>query len=227
MAFIVIEGLDGSGKSTQVKLLSDFLKQQNKNVEFFHFPTSNSPIFGDLIARFLRGEFGTIENVDPYLVSLLFAGDRYNLSETIRKWLADGKTVITDRYVHSNVAFQAAKMKTETEQKKLADWIFNLEFNYFKIPKPNLSIFLNVPFEFTKKNLLSRRVGQDREYLLGAEDIHENNLNFQLDVLKMYNFMINNDIGLTKINCFNENNEILEPQIISEKIIEIINKQIL
>ena len=83
MAFIVIEGLDGAGKSTQVELLSKYLQSEGKNVEYVHFPTGDSEIFGDMINRFLRGEFGGIGDVNPYLVSLLFAGDRYNMAPKI------------------------------------------------------------------------------------------------------------------------------------------------
>jgi dTMP kinase len=226
MAFIVIEGLDGAGKSTQVQLLTQFFKTQNKKVEFFHFPTSDSPIFGNLIARFLRGEFGKLDNVNPYLVALIFAGDRYNMSENIKRWLADDKIVITDRYVYSNIAFQGAKMDTEDAQNELENWILDLEFNYFKIQKPDISIFLNVPFKFTEKNLFSRRVGNDRQYLQGAEDIHENDLIFQKNVRKMYEKMVAKDVNFEKIDCFDNNNEMLKPEQISVKIIELLqNKQ--
>ncbi|MDL2262631.1 thymidylate kinase, partial [Bacteroidales bacterium OttesenSCG-928-I21] len=140
MSFIVIEGLDGAGKSTQLAMLTNFLKKNNKNIEHIHFPTMNSPVFGDLIARFLRGEFGGLNDVNPYLVALLFAGDRYNLSDKISNWIKNNKIVINDRYVYSNIGFQCAKMNTKEDRNKLFDWILDLEYNYFKIPKPNLSI---------------------------------------------------------------------------------------
>ncbi|MDR2836036.1 MAG: dTMP kinase [Bacteroidales bacterium] len=222
MSFIVLEGLDGSGKTTQIELLSDFFKSKNREVEFFHFPTTDSAIFGDLIARFLRGEFGSLEDVNPYLVALLFAGDRFNLSKKIFTWLNEKKYIITDRYVYSNIAFQGAKFLSEEEQNRISDWIFELEYNYFKIPKPDLSIFLNVPFEFTKNNLLNKRIGNDRNYLQGKEDIHEANLNFQSQVYKLYNNSIEKDDNFIKLDCFDENNKIFDKKIISEKIIELL-----
>lgn len=225
MAFIVIEGLDGAGKSTQVELLTKYLRSKNKSFEYIHFPTMNSRIFGDLVARFLRGEFGGLNDVDPYLVALLFAGDRYNLSDTINNWLNSGKIVVNDRYVYSNIGFQCAKLDSETEQDKLFDWILDLEYNYFNIPKPELSIFLDVPFEFTKKRLEENRKGTDRDYLQGKPDIHEADLEFQRSVKKTYLKAIKKDKDFIKIDCSDSSGEILDPHIISEKIIDELEKR--
>ena len=84
MKLFVIEGVDGSGKSTQLKLLSEFLTRKGYSCEFLHFPRTDAPYFGELIARFLRGEFGSLNEVDPYLVALLYAGDRKDASAMIR-----------------------------------------------------------------------------------------------------------------------------------------------
>ena len=81
--------------------------------EYLHFPRFDAPIYGDLIARFLRGELGALEQVNPYLVALLYAGDRAEAAPMIRGWLSEGKAVIVDRYVYSNVGYQCAKFKTE------------------------------------------------------------------------------------------------------------------
>lgn len=221
MSFIVIEGLDGSGKSTQLELLKKYFISNNKKIEYIHFPTNNSPIFGDLISRFLRGEFGNLNQVDPYLVALIFAGDRYNMSNQINDWLNEGKIVINDRYVYSNIAYQCAKINDNKKSEELFNWIINLEYNYFKIPKPDLSIFLDVPFNFTKQNLIDRKKLY-RDYLKGKVDIHENDLKFQKNVKKIYLKAINLDNNFIKIKCY-KNNKILDPTIISSKIIEKIN----
>ncbi len=223
MAFIVIEGLDGAGKSTQVDLLTKYLQSAGKNVEYVHFPTGNSEIFGEMINRFLRGEFGGIDQVDPYLVSLLFAGDRYNVAPVINGWLNEGKFVINDRYVYSNIGFQCAKIKDDCEKKKLFDWIFNLEFNYFKIPRPDLNIFLDVPFSFTEKRLVENRTGKDREYLNGKTDIHEANLDFQKKVRETYLDAVKVDNRIVRIDC-SENGEMLPAEKISAKIIDELKK---
>jgi dTMP kinase len=226
MAFFVIEGLDGAGKSTQLELLKDHFANIGKKTEYIHFPTTDSPIFGDLVSRFLRGDFGGIKDVNPYLVALLFAGDRYNLKNKINSWLEEGKIVINDRYVFSNIGFQCAKMNNEKEADELFDWIFNLEFEYFKIPKPDLSIFLDVPFSFTENKLKQTREGKDREYLQGKKDIHEEDLSFQKSVRKTYLRAIEKYPNLIiRIDCSDENGHILSPESISKLIIKEIEKR--
>ena len=109
MKLFVIEGVDGSGKSTQIKLLSEHLISKGHNCEFLHFPRTDAPYFGELIARFLRGEFGSLNEVDPYLVAMLYAGDRKDASDKIKGWLEKRKIVLLDRYTYSNIAYQCAK----------------------------------------------------------------------------------------------------------------------
>ena len=134
--FIVLEGLDGAGKSTQIRMLRRFFADRGVESEYVHFPRFDSPVYGELIARFLRGEFGGVGEVDPYLVALLFAGDRADAASRIREWLAQGKAVILDRYVYSNVGFQCAKLPAGEERNRLADWILYLEFCHNGLPRP-------------------------------------------------------------------------------------------
>jgi len=225
MAFIVIEGLDGAGKSTQVELLKKYLTNRNREFEFIHFPTADSEIFGDMISRFLRGEFGGLSEVNPYLVALLFAGDRYNMATDINKWLSQGKLVVNDRYVYSNIGFQCAKMNSQKEADDLFEWIFNLEFNYFKIPKPDLSIFLDVPFSFTKKRLTENREGTDRDYLQGKVDIHEADLDFQKSVRETYLKTVQRDEKFIRIDCADSDGVMLPAQNISDIITNEIEKR--
>ena len=147
--FIVIEGLDGSGKSTQINLLMDHFKEQGISFEYLHFPRTEDGYYGELVARFLRGDLGPLESVHPYLVALIYAGNRYDSKETIRTWIEQGVTVIADRYVVSNIAFQCAKLDSEKERINLKDWILNFEYTYHDIPQPDINIFLDVPFHFT------------------------------------------------------------------------------
>ncbi|MEZ5001024.1 MAG: thymidylate kinase [Bacteroidales bacterium] len=179
MSLIVIEGLDGAGKSTQIKLLQDFLMSVKTEYRYIHFPRTDAPYFGELITRFLRGEFGSLDQVDPYLVAMLYAGDRRDAAQMIKDWLNSGVFVLLDRYAYSNIAYQCAKIKDPAAREQLKSWILKLEFEHFSIPVPALNIFLDVPLSFTENKLKSGRSGEDRSYLNGSNDIHESNKCFK------------------------------------------------
>ncbi len=219
MSFIVIEGLDGSGKSTQLELLRQYLNTHEIPFEYLHFPRVDTGLFGDLVARFLRGDLGNIDQVNPYLVGLIYAGDRNDAKEQIYNWLADDKLVIIDRYIYSNMAFQGAKLKNRDEKLKLREWLHHLEFNYYNIPRPQLSIFLDVPFSFTTQSLTNQRSGDDRQYLEGKQDIHEADLNFQEKVRQEYLDLIKQEAGFELIECFDHDFNMLTPSAIFDKII--------
>lgn len=201
MAFIVLEGLDGAGKSTQVKMLQEYLESKGMGYEYLHFPRFDSPVYGDLIARFLRGELGALDRVNPYLVALIYAGDRHNAAGMIRGWLDEGKVVVADRYVYSNIGYQCAKVTNPVERKELRNWILNLEYEYNGIPVPDISLFLDVPFVFTKKKLADAREGDDRGYLNGKEDIHEASLALQESVREVYLEQSGRDERFKVIEC--------------------------
>jgi dTMP kinase len=223
MKLFVIEGIDGSGKSTQMNLLNEYLLKRGFNCEFLHFPRTNAPFFGELIAKFLRGEFGSISEVDPYLVALLYAGDRKDASDKIRGWLDENKVVLLDRYTYSNIAYQCAKTDNSEAQNKLMNWILDLEFKHFGIPKPDLNFFLDVPFSFTKNKLEAIRSGNDRSYLNGTQDIHEESLNFQKQVREVYLKIARSDDRLIIVTCYDRNGIMESPEMISSKIIDILN----
>ena len=223
MKLFVIEGVDGSGKSTQLKLLRKYITQKGYECEFLHFPRTDAPYFGELIARFLRGEFGTLKEVDPYLVAMLYAGDRKDASSIIQNWLGNKKIVLLDRYTYSNIAYQCAKLDDHQSQDKLMKWILSLEFEHFAIPRPDLNIFLDVPFSFTEMKLSSARSGNDRDYLNGNMDIHEESLNFQKKVRDVYLRVARSDDHLVVVNCCDRNGRMNEPKVISGLILKIIS----
>lgn len=220
MPLIVLEGLDGAGKSTQMKLLREMLAGQGRQVEYIHFPRFDAPVYGDMIARFLRGELGEIGQVNPYVVALLFAGDRAHAGPVIKEWLADGRFVLLDRYVNSNIAFQCAKLGDPQERRKLKDWILATEFAEFGIPEPDMSIFLDVPFEFTEKKLTGNRQGDDRSYLQGARDIHEESLELQRRVREVYLWRAAEDSSMRVVDCSGADGCMCKPEDIFEKIKE-------
>lgn len=226
MSFIVLEGLDGAGKSTQVRMLQEYFEKQGKKTQFLHFPRTDDSIFGDLIAKFLRGDLGAVDNVNPYLVALIYACDRNDAKKTIQAWLDEKTVVIADRFVASNIAFQCAKIQDETERKVLRDWIMNLEFSYYKLPKPTVNLFLDVPFSFTKQKLTEQREGNDREYLQGKNDIHENDLTLQERVREVYLWQCSIDQFMHRVECESEEKAMLSPQAIHDKVIQIVQQYI-
>lgn len=220
---IVLEGLDGAGKSTQISLLHSYFETQGLNVKYLHFPRFDAPVYGDLIARFLRGDLGSIESVSPMLVALLFAEDRRDASVLLNTWLEKGYVVILDRYIYSNIAFQCAKTADSVQSQELREWIFDTEFNKYKIPVPNLNLFLDVPLNFVDSKLATAREGQEREYLKGKQDIHEEDLSFQRRVREIYLAECQKREGLTRVDCSDKDGNMLAPQLIFNKIISFIN----
>ena len=221
--FIVLEGLDGAGKSTQIAKLSEMFRERGVESEYLHFPRFDAPVYGELIARFLRGDLGSLEQVNPYLVALLYAGDRADAARTIRGWLAEGKVVIVDRYVYSNIGYQCAKMPSSDERRALRDWILKTEFEEFDIPRPDLSLFLDVPFAFTTKKLTEVREGDDRAYLNGGKDIHESSLDLQRHVREVYLEAASECGDLKVVDCSTDDGAMASPETIYERIMEYVN----
>ena len=223
MPFIVLEGLDGAGKSTQLALIKELLNKRGEECEYLHFPRFDSPVYGDLIARFLRGDLGTLDEVNPYLVALLFAGDRADAAKQIREWLSSGKSVLLDRYVYSNIGYQCAKLEDIGAQDDLRDWILDVEYSKFDVPQPDISIFLDVPFEFTAAKLAEDRSGDDREYLNGKRDIHEDSLDLQRRVREIYLRSSQVDEKLEVVDCSTDGNTMASPELIFSRIETLLN----
>lgn len=176
--FIVFEGLDGAGKSTQVKLLINRLRTEGRKVKTIDFPRhGEKPAW--LVDEYLRGKYGSAEEVGPYRASIFYACDRYDAGFEIRKWLKNGIIVIADRYLASNIGHQGGKIKDKKARKKYFDWLYNLEYNILKIPKPECNFILKTSPEFSLKlaNKITDKEKQARRkaYLgrSGKKDIHE------------------------------------------------------
>ena len=223
---VVLEGLDGAGKSTQVKKLRTYLENIFGSIEYIHFPRYDAPVYGDLISRFLRGDFGSNEVVHPQLVALLFAEDRHGAAPEMKETLDNGGTVLLDRYVYSNIAYQCAKLKDPDEAEKLRDWIFTTEYGNFELPKPDLNLFLDVPIGFVESKLKSQRGGQDRDYLEGGQDIHEADIEFQKKVRDIYRRQCELDPTFIRVDCSDENGQMLPPGAIFAKVKEIVDTTI-
>jgi len=141
--FIAIEGIDGSGKRTQIDLLSSALEARGIDHVRYSFPRYESS-FGRLVARYLNGEFGRLDTVDAHFSALLYAGDRFEAKGELAAALASGRTVLADRYVGSNLAHQTARVGPQRREEFLS-WLKRLEYGIYALPVEDLVIYLRLP----------------------------------------------------------------------------------
>ncbi len=199
---IIIEsGSDASGKATQTKKLYDRLVSEGYNVKKVEYPNYDSET-STLVKMYLRGDFGkNPSDVDAYVASTFYAVDRYASFKTQwEEFYNKGGIILADRYTTSNMVHQASKME-ESERDKYLDWLFDYEFNIYKIPKPDAVIFLDVPVDFSK-NLMKDR---DNKFTGEKEkDIHEKDLEY---LKKCYenSLYIADKYGWKKIECIKDN----------------------
>jgi dTMP kinase len=133
--------------------------------------------------------------------------------------------VLLDRYVCSNLAYQCAKITDVNEKEALRKWILHLEYEYHGLPKPDLNIFLDAPFAFTRQKLTDNREGDERQYLHGKKDIHEADLGFQECVRQSYLSLSDTD-GFVKIDC-SDGNAMLPVDRIFHKILNVLNEKLI
>ena len=173
---IVLEGSDGSGKATQTTRLFERLENLGINVLRVSFPNYESESSA-LVKMYLRGDFGaTAEEVNPYAAATFYAVDRFANFQQWKKFYNSNGIILADRYVGSNMAHQSAKIKRKADRDKFLNWIDDLEFKKFQIPRPDLTIFLDMPPEIAA---MLRKVR-------GREDIHESDAAYMLKSYKTY-----------------------------------------
>ncbi len=165
---IVIEGLDGSGKTTQVELLPEKLKNLSVESKLISFPDYEDPS-STLVRMYLKGEFGNKpDSVNAYAASLFYAVDRYaSYKRHWSEYYENGGVVISGRYVESNAYHQMAKLPESQWEEYLA-WLYETEYKKTSIPKPDLVIFLDMPTEVSSALMSSRYKGDESK-----RDIHE------------------------------------------------------
>ncbi len=209
---IVIDGGDGSGKTTQAELLVDYLKSKKIPVKYVDFPQYYKSFHGKTVGKFLKGEFGKIDEVSPYLASLAYALDRASVKREMDDFLARGGYIVANRYATSSMAHQAAKCNSEKEQEEFLKWIYELEYKVHKIPKENLVIYLHVPYQYAAELAKKRAIQKGVE-----QDIAEKSLDHQKRSEEMYLMLAKKYKHWKIVECI-QNNKILSREKIFEGV---------
>jgi dTMP kinase len=218
---IAIEGGDGCGKSTQVQLLGERLAAEGLPSKIVSFPRYDDPVFGDLIKRFLNGDLGDVDSVDPRLVALLFAGDRAAAAPELRRALCEERVVVCDRYFYSNLTYQAAKLPA-SEVAEFARWLHKLEFGHYAVPAPECSLYLDVHRAERRQRVLARAQSQREPDGAVLDDIHERDGELQGRVEELFRSYAQARDDLIRIDC-QQSGELLDPQAVHERIWQALN----
>lgn len=198
MAFLVaVEGIDGSGKGTQAVRLVENLRRRGLQTELISFPRYQSTEFGRKIGDFLNGRFGELDQVHPLLVSLLFAGDRFESRPLLLELCAQADVVVCDRYVASNAAHQGAKAQG-TERRELLKWIEFVEYQQHQLPRANLTIWLDVPVQVAQ-DLIQKK--SRRSYTDRSADLQEADAAYLQRVREVYGELAGADAGWQRIDA--------------------------
>jgi dTMP kinase len=203
---IAIEGIDGSGKRTQVDLLEKALVAAGHAVFSTGFPQYDS-WFGKMVGQFLNGDFGALESVDPHFSALLYAGDRFEAKFRLETALKLGKIVLADRYIGSNLAHQTARAPV-ADRPAFVSWIEHLEYNIYNLPRETLVLYLRVPPRQAQE-LVARKSA--RSYTKVKQDLQEASLRHLEDAAAMYDQLSRRPNWAT-IPCFDETRGSMRPQ---------------
>lgn len=213
--FIVIDWIDGSGKGTQVEILRKHFEGLGKKVKILDYPRYGYAS-SFMVQKYLNGEYG--KTLSPKLASIFYAVDRYD-SMMDKKYVdfENYDYIISNRYVSANMIHQTGKIEDDNEAKEFLDWLYDLEYNIFGIPKPDKVIFLNVTPDISQKLVLKK---QEREYLKDGKkmDLHEEDINHLQNAWEKAMKVVDMYDDWVKIDCI-ENWDILPIEEITKKIL--------
>ena len=214
---IAVEGVDGSGKRTQVELLAGALRLRGYGVVQTGFPIYEST-FGKLIGQYLDGRLGALDAVDPRFTALLYAGDRLEAKPMLEAALDEGQIVLADRYIGSNLAHQGARHAARGREEFL-DWIRHVEYEIYGLPRELLVIYLRVPAQEAQK-MVARKAA--REYTTAAADLQEASLTHLESAAAMYDLLAR-EAPWTTIQSFDELTGCMRsPEHIAEEMLSVV-----
>jgi dTMP kinase len=191
------EGIDGSGKGTQAQRLHARLISERLRCALISFPRYSQTLFGRAVGDFLNGRFGSLDQVHPFLVSLLFAGDRFESKGLLCDALREHDVVVLDRYVPSNIAHQAAKLQG-AERAALIRQILEIEHSIYGLPKADLVLHLDLPVSQAQA-LVARKA--QRDYTEQAADIQEADAGYLAHVAEVYHALAQSEPHWCRIEC--------------------------
>lgn len=206
---IAVDGIDGSGKGTQTKLIHQYLLERGKTVDLVSFPQYKS-FFGTMVGEYLNGGFGSLEQVDPKLASLLYAMDRKAYFESIP---LKGDITLCDRYVPSNIGHQASRVDPDKSE-AFCNWLEELEFGVNRIPRPDISIIFDISVENSAKQVAKKK---KREYTDLSHDIHEQDKVY-LQKVRNYFLSLGDREAYHLVDCEDGKGNVLPIETIFEKV---------
>ncbi|MBY0376829.1 deoxynucleoside kinase [Patescibacteria group bacterium] len=222
---IVIDGTDGSGKTTQSNLLVKRLRREGYKAKFIHFPRYEDNFFGKFIAHCLSEQYYNWVNIHPKIASIAYAADRWESKEQMEKWLKAGYTLILDRYISSNQIHQGGKISNTKKREAFIRWLAEMEYDVFKIPTPNLTVYLSLPIQAVQKLIKDRNYQGARAYLTGKKDVHEKDKNFLKNSIKSALWLADTQKNWVKVKCMDKEN-LRSADSIHEEIYEKVKKVI-
>lgn len=218
---IVIEGGDGSGKATQTDLLKKYFASQKVPTKSISFPQYKSTFFGKTIARVLRGEIAPLSQINPYLISMVYAMDRVEAREKLYKWLNSGYMVVLDRYVSSNMAHQTGRLPKK-EQAKFLKWIEELEYKVNNVPREDIVIYLYVPHKVSQALLAKRKTDT---HLKGKKDIVEKDTLYLKKAEETYTRLEKKFPHWVRVACIDTTGEMKSREAIHQEILATLRKK--
>ncbi|OGI60442.1 hypothetical protein A2641_00195 [Candidatus Nomurabacteria bacterium RIFCSPHIGHO2_01_FULL_37_25] len=199
---IVIDGTDGSGKATQVELLYKRLKKEGHVVKIVDFPEYYKNFFGKFIGHCLTEQYYKWVDIHPKIASIAYAIDRWESSNKIKNWLKKGYIVLANRYVSANQIHQGGKIANTKKREAFIKWLDEMEYKVFKIPKPDVTLYLDLPTKIVLKLLKDRDSSKmKRAYLKKKKDVHEKDVKFLENSRKSALWLSKIQKGWIKIDC--------------------------
>lgn len=223
---IVLDGADGAGKATQTKLLIARLKKEGVKVKTLDFPQYQNNFFGNLIGECLTGVHGNFAALSPYIASTLYAADRFESKKLLESWLQKGYTVVLDRYVSANQIHQGGKITDTKARKKFLAWLDAMEFGVYKLPRPSVIVYLDVPYEISEKLLQGTGATARKSYLKkGDKDQVENDEKYLRDSRMSAVKMVQASNQWERIVCAKKGN-LLSREAVHELVWEKVKKHV-